>query len=395
MSASSSRYTTVAILLHWALAFLLIFMIWLGWNMEDNASRFQLHKSVGISILVLTVARILWRGINPPPPLPEEMSPREKTLSHLVHKGMYALMLLLPFLGWFLVSTSSKPVPTVLFDTVRWPHLPFTEGLRGGVLHEVAEFLHSKGAWVLIILLVLHVAGAVKHEIAAEEGVLKRMLPGLFGKASPPARRGRGYVTAFGGALVFFGIIAAIPLLKSAGATPPPQLEAEADGMVSNWEINSDASEIAFAGQYEGAPFNGTFGAWSASIYFDPDDLEGSSAEVVVSPGSAATGKKLYDDSLAESEWFDVSTYPTAKVHLTNFQTAGSAYRADATLLVKEHAVTVPLDFEVTITGDTATFSGTAVLSRKALNLGQASDPGGDWVGDEVTVTVSGAARRK
>ena len=59
-SSSSSRYTVVAILLHWAIAALLLFMIWLGWNMEDNEARFQLHKSIGIAILFLSVARILW-----------------------------------------------------------------------------------------------------------------------------------------------------------------------------------------------------------------------------------------------------------------------------------------------------------------------------------------------
>ncbi|MEZ5998201.1 MAG: cytochrome b/b6 domain-containing protein [Hyphomonas sp.] len=402
MSASSSRYTTVAILLHWTLAVLLVFMIWLGWNMEDSASRFQLHKSIGISILVLTIARILWRWMNPPPPLPDDMAPREMLLSHLVHRGMYVLMVLLPLLGWFLVSTSKKQVPTILFDTVRWPHLPFTEGLRGGTLHEVAEFLHSKGAWVLIVLLALHVAGAVKHEIAAEQGVLKRMLPGLFGKSEPPARA-RGFITAFGGALAFFGIIAAVPLLQSAGETPPvvpaPVLQGEGaggpDAPAANWEIDPEASEIMFTGVYEGEAFSGTFKTWSSAVYFDPDNLDASSVDVEISLGSATTGKKLYDDSLTESEWFDTATFPIAKVHLGSFRVAGEAYRADATLLIKEHAITVPLDFDVTIDGDAATYNGVAVLSREALDLGQASDPGADFVADEVTVKVSGAARRK
>ncbi len=82
--------------------------------------------------------------MNPPPPLPDDMKPWEKRLSHGVHMGFYVLMIALPLLGWLLVSTSKFQVSTVLFGTVSWPHLPFTEGLRGGVVHEVAEFLHSK-----------------------------------------------------------------------------------------------------------------------------------------------------------------------------------------------------------------------------------------------------------
>ena len=184
---SSNRYTAVAILLHWAIAGLILFMIWLGWNMDDNEARFQLHKSIGIAILFLSVARVMWRWLNPPPPLPDDMTPWEKRLSHGVHVAFYALMIGLPLLGWLLVSTSSFQVSTVLFGTVSWPHLPFTEGLRGGMVHDVTEFLHSKGAWVLIVLLGLHVAGAIKHEVAAEEGVFKRMIPGLFGRAHSPA----------------------------------------------------------------------------------------------------------------------------------------------------------------------------------------------------------------
>jgi len=67
---STSRYTAVAIALHWAIAALIIFMIWLGWNMEENETRYQLHKSIGITILLLTVARVVWRMLNPPPALP-------------------------------------------------------------------------------------------------------------------------------------------------------------------------------------------------------------------------------------------------------------------------------------------------------------------------------------
>lgn len=187
MKTETSRYTIVAITLHWVMAALLLFMIWLGWNMDDNEVRFQLHKSIGILLLFLTLVRVIWRVMNPPPPLPEEMPAYEKLASHLVHMAFYGLMIILPLAGWLLVSTSKFKVPTVLFETVSWPHLPAPDFLRGDIAHVIIENIHSKGAWVLIILLGLHVAGAVKHEFAAEDGVLKKMLPGLFGKpATPP-----------------------------------------------------------------------------------------------------------------------------------------------------------------------------------------------------------------
>jgi len=401
MTNSSSRYSAVAILLHWAIAALILFMIWLGWNMEDNEVRFQLHKSIGISILFLSVARVLWRGMNPPPPMPDDMKPWEKTLSHGIHVGFYVLMIGLPLLGWLLVSTSKFQVSTVLFGTVSWPHLPFTEGLRGGALHEVVEFLHSKGAWVLIVLLGLHVAGAVKHEIGAEQGVFKRMIP-IFGNPDAP-HPARGYVTAFGGALVAFAIIAALPLLKSpapAPAAPPPESAPAASPAAAttepNWIIDPDASEIRFTGTYEGNSFTGTFERWSADVYFDPDDLEHANVQVSVDPGSASAGKKLYNDTLKSGEWFDISTYPAVQVSLIHFAVSpDGGYTAEASMLVKNKAVDVPLSFNLTIDGDTATYEGEAALSRKAMNIGQQSDPGGDWVADEVTVTIKGTATRK
>ncbi|HBJ40427.1 MAG TPA: nickel-dependent hydrogenase, b-type cytochrome subunit/YceI-like family protein, partial [Hyphomonas sp.] len=167
MKTETSRYTIVAITLHWVMAALLLFMIWLGWNMDDNEVRFQLHKSIGILLLFLTLVRVIWRVMNPPPPLPEEMPAHEKLASHLVHMAFYGLMIILPLAGWLLVSTSKFKVPSVLFETVSWPHLPAPDFLRGDIAHVIIENIHSKGAWVLIILLGLHVAGAVKHEFAA------------------------------------------------------------------------------------------------------------------------------------------------------------------------------------------------------------------------------------
>ena len=141
----------------------------------------------------------------------------ERTSSHAVHMGFYALMVLVPLGGWLLVSISPFQVSTVLYGVVSWPHLPFTEGVESEALYGVIENIHSKaGGWGFIVLLLLHVAGAVKHEVMAEAGVLKRMLPGLFGATDAPAAA-RGYATAFGAALVLFMAIAAVPLLGTGG----------------------------------------------------------------------------------------------------------------------------------------------------------------------------------
>lgn len=392
--AASSRYTGVAIALHWVMAALLLLMIWLGWNMDDNEVRFQLHKSIGITILFLALARLAWRFANPPPPLPEGMPKLEKTASHLVHVVFYVLMIGIPLGGWLMVSVSPFQISTVLYGAISWPHLPFTESLRGEDLYNIVEFFHGKGAWVIIVLLGLHVAGAVKHEIGPEGGVLKRMLPGLFGKAAPPALPARGVLFAFGGSIALFAAIAATALIGASG--PQPASAAVPSSMTeANWTVDYEASEIAFSGLYEGNPFTGKIGTWTADVAFFPEDLEASNVHVTLDMRTALTGKKLYDDTLKGPDWFGTAAHPEATVDLSDFKAAGDGYEATATLTLKGRAVSVPLWFTLAMDGDTATLDGRAAFSRKAIDIGQSSDADAKWVGDEVVVTISGRATRK
>ena len=393
MSDRSPRYTAVAIALHWAIAIAIVFIIWLGWNMDNHEARFQLHKSVGITILLLTIARIVWRLLNPPPTLPEDMKPPEKTASHVVHLGFYGLMLAMPLTGWLVVSThTSFDVPTVLYGTVSWPDIPGVGFLTNDAAHEVIEFVHSKLAWLAIGMLGLHVAGALKHEFSGEEGVLKRMLPGLFGRTQGPRAPSKGFITAFGSAFAVFAIIAGLPLASGALRSAP---DAEAASFAPNWTVDQAASSIAFSGIHDGNPYNGDFGNWDAAIRFDADDIAAAQAEVNVYTGSATANQKLYTDSLKSAEWLNSAAHPVATVKVDAFAVQGDGYTSAATLTLKDITVTVPLDFTLEFDGDTALMRGSTVLQRKALDLGQGSDPGADWVGEDVTVNVTVRATRR
>ncbi len=393
VASSSHRYTSVAITLHWVMAIMLGFMIWLGWNMDENEARYQLHKSIGITILFLTLARIGWRVLNAPPADAFGLKPIESRAAKVVHFGFYALMVMLPLGGWMMVSVSPFQIPTVLYGAVSWPHLPFTSGLRGEVLYETIAFVHSKGAWVVIALLVLHVAGAIKHEVAGDEGVLKRMIPGLFGRVDPPTAPARGALLAFGGSLALFSLIAATSFLGAAPARSQTSLAPGLGDTISpNWAVDYDTSSIAFSGVHDGKPFSGVFGKWSADVRFDPDNLGGSAVLVRIDTSSARTGTKLYDDSLRADEWFAVRTHPEATVRLSRFESFGEGYKAIASVRIKEITRDVPIQFSLEIEDGLATLSGSATLSRKAYNLGQSSDPDAAWVSDRVEITLSGKA---
>lgn len=190
---SQTRYSTVAMTLHWMLAFLLVGMVFFGWQADDarGALRagdgsvtieevrflFNWHKTVGLLVLVLSLVRLGWRLTHKAPPLPEGMKPIEKTIAKAAHWGFYALMIGLPLGGWLAASTSSGADAGLLFNNPSLP-IPALTG-PNEALHETAGFMHSKGAWALLILLGLHVLAGLKHHFVDRDDVLTRMIPFL------------------------------------------------------------------------------------------------------------------------------------------------------------------------------------------------------------------------
>jgi len=402
MSASSERYSSVAITLHWVIALAIIGMILGGWYMTDLPDGapgqyflYQMHKSIGITILMLSVARIIWRAMNPPPALPDDMNGLEKTASHLVHLGFYGLMIALPLTGWLYSSVSVKlDVPTVLYGVISWPDVPFVEGLKTEAASGAVNFIHSKLAWVALALLGLHVAGAIKHEISAEEGVLKRMIPGLFGKTTSPAGPGRGAITAFGSALGLLVIVAgASPVLSALNGSG--QAVAADAAFEPNWDVNMDASSISFSGTHDGNVYTGSFQNWDAAIQFDPEAPADTDVRVTVSTASAEASQRLYTDSLPSPEWFNTAAFPTAQVEILEVSSNGDGtYASTARLTLKDLTVDAAFPFSLEIDGDTAQMTGQAIFQRTPLDLGQSSDPNADWVSEDVTVDVIVEATR-
>lgn len=188
-SAPDRRYSSVAILLHWTLAALIVANIVIGLQSEalKGLAQFNLlqwHKSFGITVLLLTLARLAWRLVNRAPPYPAHMPAWEKTAAAATHWGFYLLMLGLPLSGWIVVSASPLNIPTLLYGTIPWPFIGFVHGLPIGErkgLEDLVGDVHETLAWAAIALLTLHVAAALKHQFWNRDVVLWRMapLPGL------------------------------------------------------------------------------------------------------------------------------------------------------------------------------------------------------------------------
>ncbi|MGZ3279448.1 MAG: cytochrome b/b6 domain-containing protein [Caulobacteraceae bacterium] len=180
-----TRYSSVAIALHWTIAAAIALQIVLGWRIGDvegvtRSAVLQLHKTIGVTILVLTVARLAWRMINRPPPVDSSLTPMEKAASHGVHLAFYGALLALPLTGWAMVS-AQRVGAMKLLGGVRWPDFPIVTGLPGAVqdtLADVMDKTHTALVWLMFALLALHVLGALKHHFVSKDPTVARMAPG-------------------------------------------------------------------------------------------------------------------------------------------------------------------------------------------------------------------------
>lgn len=169
------RYSRGAIAFHWVIAALVLFNLWLGLfgeSLPRDWGAMPVHKSVGITILVLSIARLGWRLTHRPPHFPDRTPGWEKALAKSVHWLFYALMIVLPLTGWLMSSSPDKPRPFSWFYLFDVPLLPATPALAG-FAHEAHELL----GFTMAALVSLHIAAALRHHFLLRDRVLVRILP--------------------------------------------------------------------------------------------------------------------------------------------------------------------------------------------------------------------------
>ena len=179
------HWGTISKALHWVVVALILVMAWIGLRMGDMANgpdkiaSYALHKSVGITILALVLARIAWRWYaGTPDALPG--TPRwQERIASLTHLALYALLLAMPLSGWILNSASGFPLQW--FGLV---NLPAIAG-KDHDLHELAEDIHEWLFWAMVTLAVLHAAAAFHHHLFLRDATLARMLPGRRQRVEP------------------------------------------------------------------------------------------------------------------------------------------------------------------------------------------------------------------
>jgi cytochrome b561 len=179
--AAAARYSLTAIVLHWVLGLTILGMFGIGLYMTDlpfsptKLKLYNWHKWAGITVLVLSAVRLLWRVTHRPPALPDAIAQAmpawQRWAHHGTHHALYALFFLVPLIGWAYSSAAGFPV--VVFGVLSLPDfVPVDKALA-----EMIKPLHEFSAFALIGLAGLHIAAALKHQWIDKDGLLNRMLP--------------------------------------------------------------------------------------------------------------------------------------------------------------------------------------------------------------------------
>ncbi|MEW6707374.1 MAG: cytochrome b [Pseudomonadota bacterium] len=172
-----ARYSTPAIAFHWLLALMIIASFAVGTYMVDlpvSPQRLKLynwHKWAGVTILALSALRLLWR-LTHRPPADLDMPAWQRQAAHATHWALYALFFAVPLVGWAYSSAAGFPI--VLYGMVPLPDFVSPDK----ALAEAIKPWHGRLAWLLALLVVLHVAAALKHHFVDRDGLLLRMRPG-------------------------------------------------------------------------------------------------------------------------------------------------------------------------------------------------------------------------
>lgn len=174
--STSTGYSAPAKLAHWLIALLILAAFPLGLYMHDlplspeKLRLYSYHKWIGMTVLLLFLPRLVWRFVRQPPPLlPAPIW--QLRVAEATHWLLYLLMAAVPVSGWLMSSAKG-------FQLVYLGLLPIPDLIgKDKALAETLAAVHSSLAWVLIVLIGIHIAAALKHHFIDRDTTLRRMLP--------------------------------------------------------------------------------------------------------------------------------------------------------------------------------------------------------------------------
>lgn len=348
---------------------------------------FSLHKTIGITAFFTALARILWALGQPKPGLIHGDRKAEALAAEIVHWLLYGSMLLVPLSGWISHAAHTGGAP------IWWP---FGQGLllvpKSEAIAQAAAHAHDIGKSVLILAILLHVAGAIKHHVLDRDATLRRMWTGEA--ATTVTAQQPGHLLPAAVALVVLAGAygsTALDLIRTPDTAAPAATTTGATTGIGNWQVVSGT--LAITVQQMGGTVEGRFAAWTADIAYAPGPDGPRGAVTVTIPVSSLSLGSVSEQAMTP-DYFDATAFPTATVTADLIQ-AGDRLTAEGLLTIKDQSVPVSFPVDLTLTGDDATASGALTLDRRRFDIGTGvQDPGtlGFDVGVRFEVTATRAA---
>ncbi|MFT7310735.1 MAG: cytochrome b561/polyisoprenoid-binding protein YceI [Paracoccaceae bacterium] len=395
LTSSSQTYGAITKTFHWLTVLLLLTVIPLGIIANDmafdtgdalarKAWLFSLHKTVGVTVFFVALARIAWALGQPKPGLLHADRKLESWLAETVHWVLYGTLVLVPLSGWIHHAATTGYAP------IWWPFgqsLPFVP--KNDDVASVFAGLHVIFGRLLVVSIGLHVAGALKHHFIDRDVTLRRMLPGQpeVPPLAPHKTALAPILSAFGAYLLAIGVGLSLGMFND--DTPAAQV-ARLDAVDTGWTVTQGTLDLTVT-QF-GSAVTGTFADWTAAIDFDENSTTPTpgTVKVTIAIGSLTLGSVT--GQAMGADFFDAATFPTA-IFEGPISRAQDGYVVEGVLDLKGMQLPLTLPFALDINGDTATMSGTTTIERLRHNIGQ-SYPEGASLGLSVDVSARLTATR-
>jgi cytochrome b561 len=175
---AAAGYTATARVLHWITAVLVLGMIVVGviianeWGGRWQESLYNLHKSTGMVLLPIVLVRLVYRWMQPPPPLPDDIPAIQQFAAHATHYALYALLIVQPLIGW--IGTSAYRAPVPFYGLFNLPPIWPENRALSDQLFAVHRFLGV----AIAVVAAMHIGAALFHHFVRRDRVLMRMITG-------------------------------------------------------------------------------------------------------------------------------------------------------------------------------------------------------------------------
>ncbi|WP_299414686.1 cytochrome b/b6 domain-containing protein [uncultured Sulfitobacter sp.] len=367
-----SSYGSITRMLHWLTALLVVTLIpvavianQLPYDTSEQLARkawlFSLHKTLGVSVFFVALVRIIC-AISQPKPVP--LHPERKTetfMAETAHWLLYGSLVLAPLSGWL------HHAATAGFAPIWWP---FGQDLPMVPKSDSAAALFGGAHWVfgkvMAASILLHIAGAVKHQIIDRDATLARMWRGATAPLNAAAVRHS--MMPLAGALAIWAVTLGAGAAFGLYAPHTASVDAAAlEEVASDWQVQDGTISIAVM-QF-GSTVEGSFGDWTADIAFDPAKPGGiaGSVEVVIAIGSLTIGSVT--DQAMGPDFFDAGTFPTA-TYQADLVAGVDGYEAVGTLTIRDQTVPLTMPFRLSVNGDEANMQANLTLDRRDFDVG-------------------------